>query len=139
MTRRARPRRACFLEQARDDIARLQKDDERLAGLALGTIRRLERGETQGVPLDERAVTGDLGDCRKIYFGLGDPPSHRIVYRDVSDGTVEIIEIVAIERREEMYVYLLTAVRLGRLPIESKPRFNRVHQRVIATRSRRSR
>ncbi|MEK7422632.1 MAG: hypothetical protein AAB131_02210 [Actinomycetota bacterium] len=77
-------------------------------------------------------TTGDLTDCRKLYFGLGDPPSHRIVYRDLAG---EIVEIVAVEARAEMYAYLLAAVRLGRLPIEAKPGFNRVHEQVIARRS----
>ncbi len=84
------------------------------------------------------AKTGDLSDCRKLYFGLGNPPSHRIVYR-VLDETIEIIEIVAVEARADMYVYLLAALRLGRLPAETKPQLNRVHQQIIAKRARRGR
>lgn len=84
------------------------------------------------------ATTGDLTDCRKLYFGRGNPPSHRIVYREAgTDGALEVLEVVAVEERDALYVYLLTANRLGRLPIESKRRFNRLHQQVILRRSSR--
>lgn len=134
MTRR-KPREAHFLAAAKEDIGRLRNDDVGLANLALGTIRALERREVDGVPLEEMATTGDLSDCRKLYFGVGNPPSHRIVYRDLGGEEVEIVEVVAVEAREELYAYLLAAVRLGRLPDESRPRLNRVHQQVIARRS----
>lgn len=80
------------------------------------------------------AVTGDLADCRKLYFGLGDPPSHRIVFRELDDGMIEVIEVVAVEAREDMYAYLLASVRLGRLPVESRPRYQRPHQATIGRR-----
>lgn len=86
------------------------------------------------------ASTGDLGDCRKLYFGLGQPPSHRIVYRELGPaGDIEILEIVAIEARDELYAYLLASVRLNRLPAESKPRFNRLHQEIVQRRVARRR
>lgn len=133
------PRRPVqFLKQARADVERLATDDPQLAVLALHRARDLEVGRLEGEPLDDMAKTGDLSDCRKLYFGLGNPPSHRIVYR-VLDETIEIIEIVAVEARADMYVYLLAALRLGRLPAETKPQLNRVHQQIIAKRARRGR
>ena len=137
--RKAAPRRkAVFLAAARADVKRLHGDDEALAVLALTKIRELERGSIAGVPLAEMAATGDLTDCRKVYFGPGNPPSHRIVYRDLGPAEgIEILEIVAVEAREELYAYLLAAVRLGRLPVESEPNFTRVHQEQITRRTRR--
>ena len=140
MSAARRRRRVSFLEAARADVARLAQDDSRLATLALRRIQALEAGLVEGVPLQEMAVTGDLGDCRKLYFGFGDPPSHRIVYRDLgSSGGLEIVEIVAVEAREELYAYLLAAHRLGRLPSTSKRRFNRFHQQVMGRRAERRR
>jgi hypothetical protein len=83
--------------------------------------------------------SGDLVDCRKLYFGPGSPPSHRIVYRvvDENPSAIEIVEIVAVEERSQMCVDLLAAVRLGRIPTETKPEFSRVRQRVIAARAER--
>jgi hypothetical protein len=130
-------RRATFLKAAKDDVGRLVEDDLALAKLALRKIRDLEAGAVEGDPLEAMAKSGDLGDCRKLRFGPGAPPSHRIVYR-VLDGEIreiEIVEIVAVEARSELYAYLLAAVRLGRLPVETKPEFNRVHQQVIAGRA----
>ena len=48
---------------------------------------------------------------------------------------IEVVEIIALESRADMYVYLLTATRLGRLPLETKSHFNRLHQTVIDGRS----
>ncbi len=131
------PRKATFLEAASDDVGRLAEDDAELATLALRKVRELEARTVEGVPLEEMAVTGDLGDCRKLYFGPGNPPSHRIVYRELDEEEgLEIIEVVAVEAREQLYTYLLAAKRLGRLPVESEPRFRRQHQEVIQRRAR---
>lgn len=133
-------RRALFRTEAKADVGRLAEDDPRLARLALQRVRDVEQGNVEGVPLGELALTGDLGDCRKLYFGLGDPPSHRIVYRELGPtGEIEILEIVAIEARDELYAYLLAAARLERLPAESKPRFNRLHQQIVQRRASRRR
>jgi hypothetical protein len=101
-------------------------------------VKELEARTVDGAPLENMAVTADLTDCRKLYFGLGDPPSHRIVYRELEDsGDVEILEVVAVETREELYAYLLAANRLGRLPQATEGRFNRLHQQVIQRRAQR--
>lgn len=136
----ARRREVTFLKAAKDDVGRLNSDDPALAKTALLKVRDLEVGRVEGAPLEAMARSGDLGDCRKLYFGPGNPPSHRIVYRNVDDegsNKIEVVEMVAVEARSDLYVYLLAAVRLGRLPTETKPHFNRVHQKVIATRAAR--
>lgn len=98
-------------------------------------VRDLELGVVDGETLEEMALTGDLSDCRKLYFGFSSPPSHRIVYRELGqDRTVEIVEVVAVEAREHLYAYLLASSRLGRLPWESRRQFSRLHQEVIARR-----
>lgn len=133
-----RPRQATFLQAASDDIGRLKQDDPQLAVLALRKVKDLEARRVDGAPLENLAVTGDLTDCRKLYFGLGEPPSHRIVYRELDDsGDIEILEVVAVEAREELYAYLLAANRLGRLPQETKGRFSRLHQQVTRRRAQR--
>ena len=130
--RRKPPREAKFLDAASDDVGRLAEDDKDLATLALRKVRELEARTVEGVPLEEMAVTGDLGDCRKLYFGPGNPPSHRIVYRELGEEEgIEIVEVVAVEAREQLYAYLLAAKRLGRLPVESEPRFLRQHHEVV--------
>jgi hypothetical protein len=140
LSRPRRPRQARFLEAAKADVGRLAEDDPRLAVLALRRVRELENRVIDGVPLEEMAATGDLRDCCKLYFGPGDPPSHRIVYRDFGEsGGIEVVEVVAVEARDELYAYLLAASRLGRLPIESKRRFNRLHRQVIQRRASRRR
>lgn len=132
-------RRAAFLLAAEKDLERLRADDPALPSAALRTLRDVVNGTIEGAPLNEMAVAGDLSDCRKLYFGPGKPPSHRIVYRLLGDGTVEVIEVVAVEAREDMYAYLLAATRLQRLPAETKGRFNRIHQGVIRRRGERRR
>ena len=119
------------------DLKRLGSDDANLPRLALAKLRGYEAGRIDAVPLRALAKTGDLGDCRKIYFGPGNPPSHRIVVHHIDETTVEVVEVVAVEARQDAYAYLLAANRLGRLPRETKPEFERVHQTVIARRSRR--
>jgi len=81
------------------------------------------------------AVTGNLSDCRKLYFGGANGRSHRVVYRQLPDHeTVEVLEVVVVESRSEMYVYLLASQRMGRLPTESGARFTRLHQATISRR-----
>ncbi len=140
MSPRRRPRKAVFLAAAKADVGRLAEDDPDLAKLALRKVNELETGAVEGIRLQDMAATGDLSDCRKLYFGPGDPPSHRIVYRDLGDEAgIEILEIVALEVRQDLYAYLLAAARLGRLPIESKRHFTRLHQAAIQRRGSRRR
>lgn len=122
------------------DLKRLNEDDPRLAARARALIGLIESGEVTGKNLELLASYGDLRDCRKVYFGrTGQDISHRIVYRSDETGVVEVVEVVAVESREEGYAYLLAANRLGRLPSETRRKFNRVHQGVITRRSARRR
>lgn len=122
------------------DLRRLKDDDPRLAVRARALIGLIHSGEVTGAALQLLASYGDLRDCRKVYFGrTAGEISHRVVYRSDERGPVEIVEVVAVESREEGYAYLLAASRLGRLPTETRPRFDRGHQAVIARRSRRRR
>ena len=120
--------------EAREDVRRLTKLDRRLAVVASTALRDIANGTTVGVPLEKMAKFGDLSDCRKVYFGYGNPPTHRIVYRELDEETIEIIDVVALESREDAYVYLLAAERLRRLPEETQQEFKSVHQRIIAKR-----
>jgi hypothetical protein len=121
--------------EAREDVRRLIKLDRRLAVVASTALRDIANGTTVGVPLEKMAKFGDLSDCRKVYFGYGNPPTHRIVYRELDEETIEIIDVVALESREDAYVYLLAAERLRRLPEETQQEFKSVHQRIIAKRA----
>jgi hypothetical protein len=121
--------------EAREDVRRLTKLDRRLAVVASTALRNIANGTTVGVPLKKVAKFGDLSDCRKVYFGYGNPPTHRIVYRELDEETIEIIDVVALESREDAYVYLLAAERLRRLPEETQQEFTSVHQRIIAKRA----
>ena len=122
--------------RAQADLKRLGEDNPDLPGLALATLKAYEIGRVDAIPLRAMAKTGDLGDCGKIYFRPGAPPSHRIVIRHLDETTVEVVEVVADEARQDAYAYLLAANRLGRIPRETKPEFDAVHQAVIARRAR---
>jgi hypothetical protein len=131
-------RRVTIIPAADADIGRLAKDNPRLALRARAIIGLIATGEITGAPLQLLPSYGDLTDCRKVYFGVTDAPTHRLVYQIVGAGSktrLEIVEVVAVEARAEGYVYLLAANRLDRLPPETRPKLGRVHQREIARRS----
>jgi len=124
-------RRVLLLKAAREDLDRLARESLPLAKCALVVLKKLEAGRLQGRLLDDRGSTGDLPDCRKLYFGLAPSlDSHRIVYKRRPNGDVEILEIVAVETREESYAYLLAAQRLGRLPESRRWWLSRVAARL---------
>lgn len=120
---------------ARQDLLRLKSFDLALATVAASMLKRLASGSVTGVPLEKMPKFGDLSDCRKVYFGYGSPPSHRIVYRIIDETRIEICEVIAVESRDDAYVYLLTALRLQRLPTETTHEYESVHQRMIASRA----
>lgn len=121
--------------EADGDLGRLIEIDRRLGQLAASMLKQLAAGSVTGVPLEKMPKFGDLSDCRKVYFGYGNPPSHRIVYREIDEARIEVFEIVALESRDDAYVYLLTALRLQRLPQETHQEYMSVHQRIIAERA----
>ena len=122
--------------EADGDLGRLIEIDRRLGQLAASMLKQLAAGSVTGVPLEKMPKFGDLSDCRKVYFGYGNPPSHRIVYREIDEARIEVFEIVALESRDDAYVYLLTALRLQRLPQETHQEYMSVHQRIIAERAK---
>jgi len=65
-----------------------------------------------GQPLANLPETGDLSDCRKIYF---DEARHRVIYRLLPDqkGPTSI-DVIAVGPREAAAVYTEAVRRLGR-------------------------
>lgn len=93
----------------------------RLREIVLQRLVDISKGRLQGQPLDQRARTGDLGDCRKLYFDEtgGQRPEYRLVYRLLPNGIEAVeVEAVAVGRREALEVYVTAARRLGRTPEE---------------------
>lgn len=132
-----RRRRVEVTELAQRDLAFLASETPVVAQLAARMLRELAAGTLTGDALRDLPFYGDLSGCFKLKFGVGQPPSHRIVYREPPGQTVEVLEVVVIESRDDAYVYLLAASRLGQLPATSQPKLRRVHQTVIARRSAR--
>lgn len=96
-----------------DDFAQLPTAE--LKVIARDLLYQIRDGVEEGRPLEDRMDTGDLGDCRKVYFdSKPGPPGYRIVFRYLEDGVVEVVEIVAIGPRNELAVYKAAADRLGR-------------------------
>jgi hypothetical protein len=99
-----------------DDIRALPDDPARMA--AIQTVADIRRGARVGEPLDYHPDTGDLRDCRKVYFdsaGIGQKPRFRLVYV-VTDGDIEVVaaEVVAVGHRAGLGAYHTAAARLGR-------------------------
>jgi len=130
-------RRVEYLPAAVADLKRLQQDDPVRAAEAGRVLADIAAGRRDGEPLSAMAATGDLSDCRKIYFGHRNQPTHRIVLQQRPDGTLEVLLVVAVEARADAYVYLLSAERLQRLPQPQQPNLDRLRQERIAQRSRR--
>ena len=57
--------------------------------------------------------------------------------RDILNGTLEVLLVLAVEARADAYVYLLSAERLQRLPQPQQPNLDRLRQERIAQRARR--
>ena len=106
--------RLVLLKGFQGDIDALPQTAKEAAVLMLKAILA---GDERGAPLDRRAATADLADCRKVYF---DPnphvkPQYRIVVR-FAPSMVEAVavEAVAVGRREAMDAYVRAARNLGR-------------------------
>lgn len=103
---------------ARDFYALPNDDVRRLALLKLSDVAN---GLVRGLPLDDRVATGDLSDCRKLYFDP-DPtnpkPNYRLVYRLTPDEIHAVaVEAVSVGERYGLDAYLRAARNLGRGPI----------------------
>jgi mRNA interferase RelE/StbE len=99
-----------------------QKDIDDLPDLAtrkmaLDMLVLVRDGKVRGVPLDSRVVTGDLGDCYKLYFDPdgSDKPRFRLVYRYTpTEVTAVALEAVAVGRRANLDAYRRAQANLGR-------------------------
>jgi hypothetical protein len=102
------------LPEVKADIQALPS--RRLQEVALSKIDALRCGRLQGQPLHKQVQTGDLSDCRKVYFDVraDRPPAWRIVYRQLTEDRLEIIEVVAVGARAGSVVYSEAVDRLGR-------------------------
>lgn len=86
---------------------------------ALGLLVEVSKGTLTGAPLEELVATGDLSDCRKIYFDLdnNDKPRYRLVYRLTPNEICAVaVEAVAVGERRNLDAYYRAAKNLGRLP-----------------------
>lgn len=106
------------------DIQALPDDEAKRA--AIRTIADIRRGTREGRPLDYRAGTGDLRDCRKCYFdapGRDEKPRFRLVYHVLSEDTVQVLaaEVVVVGERDHLAAYHEAARRLGPHPGEPRP------------------
>jgi hypothetical protein len=106
-----------YLPEFADDVRALPT--QRLQRIVIQRLVDISKGRLEGKPLDERVATGDLSDCRKLYFDEtgGMKPRYRLVYR-LLPNEVQATEVqaVATGEREALVVYYEAARRLGRLP-----------------------
>lgn len=70
---------------------------------ALTLLVEVSKGSLIGQPLEELVATGDLSDCRKIYFDIDNnqKPGYRLVYR-LTPNEVRAVAVEAVsvgERR----------------------------------------
>ncbi|WP_241248962.1 hypothetical protein [Agrococcus sp. KRD186] len=85
---------------------------------AIDLLALVAKGQLTGIPLDARVATGDLSDCRMLYFDE-DPrnpkPNYRLVYRLTPDeATAVAVEAVAVGERFELDAYLRAQRNPGR-------------------------
>lgn len=94
-------------DDAKNDFIQLPKD---VIPECLSLLKRLEFDIELGKKLYDKNGK-DLSKCRKLYFGQA---AFRIVYKELSNDTVEIAEIVAMGERENQAVYEIAFDRLNR-------------------------
>jgi len=100
---RARPEVSQDLRDLRSNALRLE---------ALNYLVRLEASPHLGQRLAHLPGTGDLSDCRKLYF---DEARHRIIYRLLPDEKNPTeVDVIAVGPREGLEVYTEAVRRLGR-------------------------
>ncbi len=86
---------------------------------ALTLLVEVSRGNLAGHQLEKLIATGDLSDCRKIYFDTDNnqKPRYRLVYRlTPSEVRAVAVEAVAVGERRSLDAYVRAARNLGRLP-----------------------
>jgi hypothetical protein len=119
--------RLVFLPDVKEDLERLSEDESErrvLQRRALELAVQAARQEIEGRPCAGRPSTGNLTDCRKLYFDTAQdvPPRYRLIYRltpDEQEPTA--VEILAVGLKTEHrnisneYIYSVVGRRLGRL------------------------
>lgn len=106
--------RVRFTDAAIDDLRGIRDRATPVLRQVFRSLKRLDEGTIQPIPLEDYGKTGDLRDCGKIVVETKGHPEYRIVVRQVGD-TVEIIEVISVEERSADLAYLLAGVRLGRI------------------------
>jgi hypothetical protein len=100
-------------ESAQHDIAALPHVI-RLA--ALGIALALRENPWLGEPLRNRIRNGDLSRCRAVRFdraGWKEKPRYRLVYfNDPNDGSIAVVQVIAIGPRSQLEAYKAAAARL---------------------------
>jgi hypothetical protein len=103
-----------FYPQVAEDLRNLPRRS--LQVIVIDLLTQIKMGTERGRPLSFLDSTGDLSDCRKVYFDDRDgSPRFRIVIMEHGRAEVEIVEIVAVGRREDLHVYRAALKRLGRM------------------------
>lgn len=112
-----------FFEHADEDpLGDIQAlPSKQLQAIAFWWLKRVRRNPTLGATLSYQRSTGDLSDCRKIYFDEDDEPwsslwvprtrvaddprpRYRIVYRLLpSDENPDFAQVIAVGAKPEVY------------------------------------
>jgi ParE toxin of type II toxin-antitoxin system, parDE len=99
--------------EAQADFRALPNRDLQLE--AARFLLALKANPRLGKRLEHRAYTGDLSDCRKIYFDEGPnrSPRYRIVYRLLPDEeNPRTVDVIVIGRKAGGSVYPMAVERL---------------------------
>jgi hypothetical protein len=86
---------------------------------ALALLVDVSKGSLRGQELETLVATGDLSDCRKIYFDVDNnqKPRYRLVYRlTPNEVRAAAVEAVAVGERRGLDAYVRAAKNLGRPP-----------------------
>lgn len=83
----------------------------------LTLLVEVANGNLEGQRLESLASTGDLSDCRKLYFDVDNnqKPRYRLVYRLTPNEVLAVaVEAVAVGERLNLDAYVRAARNLGR-------------------------
>jgi hypothetical protein len=98
-----------------DDLQQIA--DDAVITAAIGLAGELRENPWLGDRMRERYNLRVLADCRRIVFdapGWEGKPRYRLVYRnEPSDGTPDVVRLIAVGTRESLAAYRSAAARLG--------------------------
>ncbi|MGH3113726.1 MAG: type II toxin-antitoxin system RelE/ParE family toxin [Gaiellaceae bacterium] len=101
-------------EAAKADLVALGDREAQLAALRVALALRDD--PLLGAPLRDRAGVGNLSGCRRVSFDRPDwtgKPRYRLVYRDdPADGSIAVVQVIAVGLREQLAAYWAAAARL---------------------------